>query len=88
MPDARLYGLVSTTSVDPVHRRSDIANSLLRQGDVWIRAQGMREVATWTSATNSRLIRLYERNDYAVAEQALHGNVTMMERLTKALQAA
>jgi ribosomal protein S18 acetylase RimI-like enzyme len=74
--------------VDPLHRRSGIANSLLRQGDVWIRAQGMREAATLTSATNSRLIRLYERNNYAVTEQALHANVTMMVRLTKALQAA
>jgi hypothetical protein len=48
----------------------------------------MREAATLTSATNSRLIRLYERNNYAVTEQALHANVTMMVRLTKALQAA
>jgi GNAT superfamily N-acetyltransferase len=88
MPDGRLYGLVSTTYVDPAHRRSGIANSLLRQGETWIRAQGMLEAATWTSATNLRLIRLYEGHSYAVTEQAQHAGGTMMVRLTKALEAA
>jgi hypothetical protein len=54
------------------------------RGEAWIRAQGMVEAATWTSGTNKRLIRLYEKHGYAVAEQALHEG-TMMVRLTKAL---
>ena len=85
MPDGRPYGLVSTTYVDPVHRRAGIADRLLERGEVWIRAQGMMEAATWTSATNVRLIRLYEKHGYAVTEQAPHNDGTMMVRLTKAL---
>jgi GNAT superfamily N-acetyltransferase len=85
MPDGRPYGLVSTTYVDPVHRQAGIADRLLDRGEIWIRAQGMVESATWTSATNMRLIRLYEKHGYAVTEQAPHGDGTMMVRLTKAL---
>ena len=86
MPDGRTYGLVSTTYVDPAHRRAGIADRLLDRGEVWIRAQGMVEAATWTSATNMRLIRLYEKHGYAVTEQAPNDG-TMMVRLTKALAA-
>ncbi len=86
MPDGRPYGLVSTTYVDAAHRRAGISDRLLDRGETWIRAQGMVEAATWTSATNLRLIRLYEKHGYAVTEQApLDG--TMMVRLTKALAA-
>jgi GNAT superfamily N-acetyltransferase len=87
IPDGRLYGLVSTTYVGPVHRRAGIADRLLDEGEVWIRAQGMAEAATWTSATNMPLIRLYEKHGYAVTEQAAHDDGTMMVRLTKALAA-
>jgi len=84
MPDGRPYGLVSTTYVDPAHRRAGIADRLLDRGEAWIRAHDMAEAATWTSATNTRLIRLYEKHGYAVTEQApLDG--TMMVRLAKAL---
>jgi GNAT superfamily N-acetyltransferase len=88
MPDGRPYGVVSTTPLDPLHRRSGIADSLLRPGEAWIRAQGMREAATWTSATNSRRIRLYERNDYVVTEQVQRASGTMLAQLNKALEAA
>ncbi len=86
MPDGRLYGLVSTTYVDPAHRRAGIADRLLDRGEDWIRAQGMVEAATWTSAANLRLIRLYEKHGYAVTEQAPNDGTTMV-RLTKALEA-
>lgn len=85
MPDGRPYGLVSTTYVDPVHRKAGIADRLLDRGEAWIRAQGMVEAATWTSATNIPLIRLYKKHGYAVTEQARHNNGTMMVRLTKAV---
>jgi GNAT superfamily N-acetyltransferase len=87
MPDGRPYGLVSTTYVDPVHRRTGIADRLLARGEAWIRAQGMAEAATWTSATNLRLIRLYSKRGYAVTERAPHDEGTMMVRLAKALDA-
>ncbi len=86
MPDGRSYGLISTTYVDPAHRRAGIADRLLDRGEAWIRAQGMVEAATWTSATNTRLIRLYVKHGYAVTEQAPNDG-TMMVRLTKALAA-
>jgi ribosomal protein S18 acetylase RimI-like enzyme len=88
MPDGRAYGLVSTTWVDPAHRRAGIADLLLDHGEAWIRAQGMAEAATWTSATNTRLIRLYEKHGYTVSEQAPHAGGTPMVRLAKALVAA
>jgi GNAT superfamily N-acetyltransferase len=85
MPDGRPYGLVSTTYVDPAHRRTGVADRLLDRGEVWIRAQGMVEAATWTSATNMHLIHLYEKHGYAATERAAHNDGTMMVRLTKAL---
>ncbi len=88
MPDGHLYGLISTTYVDPAHRRFGIADRLLDRGEAWIRAQGMLEAATWTSAANMRLVRLYEKHHYAVTERALHDSGTMMVRLTKVLEAA
>jgi len=88
MPDGRLYGLISTTYVDLAHRRSGIADRLLERGEAWIREQGVLESATWTSATNLRLVRLYEKHAYAVTERAPHDSGTMMVRLTKVLEAA
>jgi hypothetical protein len=41
------------------------------------------ELATWTSSTNARLIRLYEKHGYAVTESG-ENDGTMMVRLTKA----
>ena len=84
MPDGRVYGLVSTTYVDPAHRRAGLADRLLDRGEAWLRGQGMTELATWTSAANIRLIRLYEKHGYAVNESAPNDG-TMMVRLAKAL---
>ena len=87
MPDGRRYGLVSTTYVDPSLRREGIADALLARGEAWIRAQGMTEAATWTSATNTPLIRLYEKHGFAVTETAPNDG-TMMVRLSKPLTGA
>ena len=84
MPDGRVYGLVSTTYVDPAHRRAGLADRLLDRGEAWIREQGMTEAVTWTSATNVRLIRLYEKHGYAVTETGVNDG-TAMVRLAKAL---
>ena len=84
MPDGRLYGLISTTYVDPAHRRVGIAKALLDRAETWVRAHGMDEAATWTSAANLSLIRLYERHGYVVTEEALNEG-TMMLRLAKAV---
>ena len=59
---------------------------LVDRGEDWLRGQGMTELATWTSSTNVRLIRLYEKHGYAVTESGPNGE-TMMVRLTKTLPA-
>ena len=84
MPDGCRYGLVSTTYVAPARRRSGIADALLDRGEAWLRAQGMAEAATWTSAANVRLIRLYEKHGYAVTERGDKDGSAMV-RLTKPL---
>jgi len=86
MPDGVVYGLVSTTYVDPDHRRAGLADRLLDRGEAWLLAQGMTELATWTSSTNLRLIRLYEKHGYAITESGPNDG-TLMVRLTKTLPA-
>jgi len=87
MPDGRVYGLVSTTYVDPAHRRAGIADELLARGQAWLADQGMTELATWTSATNGKLIRLYEKHGFAITESAPNDG-TIMVRLTRMLALA
>jgi GNAT superfamily N-acetyltransferase len=84
MPDGRVYGLVSTTWVDPAHRRAGLADRLLDRGEAWLVAQGMTELATWTSSANVRLIRLYEKHRYAITGSGENDGTTMV-RLTKTL---
>ncbi len=84
MPDGRRYGLVSTTYVAPANGRAGIADALLGRGEAWIRAQGLDEAATWTSAANVRLIRLYEKHGFAVTETG-ENDGSRMVRLSKPL---
>ncbi len=84
----RRFGLVTTTFVDPPSRRLGIADRLLRHGEAWFRARALPEAATWTSSTNTRLIRLYAKHGFAEAERGpneLTG--TIMVRLAKPLAA-
>ena len=87
MPDGRRYGLVSTTYVDPAQRRAGVADALLDRGEAWIRAQGLDEAATWTSAANVKLIRLYEKHGFAIDETGEKDGSGMV-RLSKPLCAA
>lgn len=87
MPDGRRYGLVSTTYVDPAHRRSGIADALLERGEAWTREQGMVEAATWTSAHNVRLIRLYEKHGFAVTERSAKDGTPMVRLSTRVTRA-
>ena len=82
----KLFGLFSTTYVEPTSRRLGIATDLLAQGEAWMRAQQLTESATWTSSTNKKLIKLYEGYGYAITERGdndLTG--TPMVRLSKRL---
>ena len=78
------FGLFSTIYVAPEFRRLGIANGLLKAGEDWFADQGLQSYATWTSSTNHRLIRLYEKNGYCITEQQRHeATNTLMVRLTK-----
>jgi GNAT superfamily N-acetyltransferase len=84
--DGRRYGLFSTTYVDPPLRRLGLADRLLARGEDWLRAQGMREAATWTSSTNAKLIALYGKHGYAIDRSGPNDQTgTMMVRLAKRL---
>lgn len=78
------FGLVSTTFVIPAARRSGIAQQLLEAGERWMQARGLPSSSTWTSSTNTKLIRLYIKNGYAEVERHPHpGTGTLMVRLEK-----
>lgn len=86
--DGAVFGLVSTTYVVPASRRFGIAQRLLEAGEAWMHQHALPLSATWTSATNTPLIRLYERNGYAQVEQHAHAVTgTLMVKLEKRFDA-
>ncbi len=79
-------GLISTTYVIPTARRHGVAQALLDHAEQWFLQRGTSESSTWTSASNTALIKLYHRNGYAEAERAPNQLTrTMMVRLAKRL---
>ena len=86
--DGEVHGLVSTTYVTPSARRQGLADALLAAGEQWMQSQHLPRSATWTSATNTALIRLYAKHGYA--QTAQHDHVTTgtpMVRLERTLTA-
>lgn len=80
------FGLFSTSYVAPEHRRQGIANALLEAGEAWFATLGLNAFATWTSSTNSKLIRLYERHGYRITESGPNDVTgTQMVRLSKTI---
>jgi GNAT superfamily N-acetyltransferase len=78
------YGLIATTYVVPVARRSGVAHRLLEAGENWITAQGLRSAATWTSESNARLLGLYFGHGYAIVADHVHDVTgTRMVKLEK-----
>ncbi len=86
MPGGRVYGLVSTTYIDPSRRRAVLAERLLDRGEAWLLAQGDGAGHLDLVDQHSRLIRLYEKHGYAITESGPNDG-TMMVRLTKTLPA-
>lgn len=81
------YGLFSTTYVVPAARRHALASRLLLAGEAWMASQGLQRSATWTSATNIKLIGLYEKHGYAIDSRHPHVTTgTMMVRLARRLE--
>tara|TARA_R110002096_G_scaffold16898_3_gene57758 strand:+ start:21278 stop:21769 length:492 start_codon:yes stop_codon:yes gene_type:complete len=59
-------GLFSTTYVAKSARRQGIADAFIATGERWMIQHGLRFAATHTSKTNTPLIRLYEKHQYAI----------------------
>ena len=84
--DGREYGLVSTTYVLPESRRLGVAEALLRAGEEWMRSLGLGSSATWTSSTNLKLIRIYEKHGYRQTATYVHDTTgTLMVKLERNL---
>lgn len=82
------FGLFTTTWVEPRARRAGIAHRLLERGEQWMRGHALPEAATWTSATNAKLIGLYARHGYAQVRSGPNDLTgTMMVKLARSLQA-
>lgn len=79
------YGLVSTTYVLPEQRGLGVGTLLLRAGERWFYEHKLTSISSWTSAQNSALIGLYEKNGYSIVERQVHDVTgTWMVRLEKA----
>ncbi len=83
------FGLISTTYVLPAYRQSGIASRLLQSAHDWFLSHGIYSSNTWTSATNTKLIALYQKHGYTIAEQGPNDLTgTLMVRLTMQLSAS
>jgi GNAT superfamily N-acetyltransferase len=74
----RRFGLGSTIFVESASRGSGIAQSLLEQGERWMRDQGVAEAEYCTADHHVRILRLFSRNGYRIIEKS-----TDMVRLAK-----
>lgn len=83
------FGLISTTYVLPAYRQSGIASRLLQSAHDWFLSHGIYSSNTWTSATNTKLIALYQKHGYHIAEEGPNDLTgTLMVRLTVQLSAS
>ena len=84
-----VHGLFSTTYVVPAARGTGVADQLLLTGERWMRETGLPSAATWTSATNAKLIALYTKHGYIEAAQHMHEVTgTVMVKLVRIFAAA
>lgn len=59
-------GLYATTYVHPAARRAGVAKALVSAGEVWLRSQDVRRLATDTAKDNSKLIQLFLHRGFSV----------------------
>ena len=81
--DGRAYGLISTTYVIPTWRGLGVATELLEAAETWFADLHLSLFSTWTSSTNSKLIKLYEKHGYSITDSHKHATGTLMVRLSK-----
>jgi|APFre7841882724_1041349.scaffolds.fasta_scaffold06846_3 GNAT superfamily N-acetyltransferase len=86
-PTGSHIGLFSTTYVVPPHRTRRVASRLLLAGEAWFREIGVFATSTWTSQSNTKLIRLFEQHGYQITSQGTNDVTgTVMVNLTKVLR--
>jgi GNAT superfamily N-acetyltransferase len=83
------FGLIVTTYVCPPARRSGLAAMFLHEAEQWFVAQGLSHCGTWTSATNTPLIALYQKAGYTQVDSGPNDLTgTAMVKLGKCLAGA
>ncbi len=84
--NGEVSGLISTTYVLPEFRRHGIAEKLLFSGENWMKQNKLDIAATWTSSSNNKLIKLYEKHSYCQVAKGLHSTTgTLMVKLLRNL---
>ncbi|WP_374348916.1 GNAT family N-acetyltransferase [Chitinimonas sp.] len=79
-------GLIAALFVVPSWRKQSVANQLLLAGEAWCRSVALQRAATWTTAANLKLIRLFARHGYGVVDRQPHPTTgTAMIQLAKSL---
>lgn len=73
-------GLFSTIYVVPAYRRQAVASQLIQSGEAWMAAHGLHTFATYTSVTNTKLIHLFQKHGYRVAEHIAEKEMVIIEK--------
>jgi GNAT superfamily N-acetyltransferase len=63
-------GLGSTIYVVPEFRKQGVALSLLKTAEAWMMFHGMTEAVYYTATHNAKLISLYSKHGYKIANEA------------------
>jgi GNAT superfamily N-acetyltransferase len=81
------FGLFSTTYVLPAYRSTGVANRLLQAGEQWFAGIGLSSFCTWTSASNAKLLHLYQGNGYEITDSGSNEITgTTMVKLSKIIR--
>lgn len=78
--NGEMIGLFSTIYVVPAYRRQTVAAQLIQAGEAWMTAQALRTFATYTSATNEKLIHLFRKHGYVVVEEVMEKAMVIIEK--------
>lgn len=77
-------GLFSTIYVQPDARRSGIASKLVSVAERWIDGRSLARAMTYTSDTNVRLMRLFEKHGYHVSARFAAEEMVRLEKVFSA----
>jgi len=74
------FGLFSTIYIVPSFRRQAVAAQLIQKGEEWMKAKGLTRFATYTSASNTKLIMLFEKYQYTIVQRNHENNMIVLEK--------